>query len=50
MEKETVTFEITHLDGEVVKHTFDLSKKDEVRNFYKSFMERNLITGWEIVQ
>ena len=50
MEKETVTFEVTHLDGEVVKHAFDFSKKDEVRDFYKTFMERNLIAGWEIIQ
>jgi len=50
MEKNTVVFEIIHLDGSVVQHAFDLSKKDEVRNFYKSFYAQGLITGWEIVQ
>jgi hypothetical protein len=50
MEKETVTFEIMHLDGSLARHAFDLSKKDEARNFYKSFLEQNLILSWEIIQ
>ena len=46
--KETIVFEITHLDGSVVKHAYDLAHKDKVRDFYKKLLKENLITGWGI--
>jgi hypothetical protein len=49
MEKETVLFETMHLDGSVTRHAFPLSRKDDVRDFYKAFMEMNLILSWEII-
>lgn len=46
--KETIVFEITHLDGSVVKHAYDLAHKDKARDFYKKLLKDNLITGWGI--
>ncbi len=46
--KETIVFEITHKDGSVVKHAYDLEHKDKARDFYKKLLKENLIIGWGI--
>lgn len=43
-----IVFEITHLDGSVARHSYDLDLKDKAREFYKKLFKDNLIAGWGI--
>jgi hypothetical protein len=43
-----IVFEITHLDGSVARHSYDLDLKDKAREFYKRLFKDNLIAGWGI--
>jgi len=45
---EQIVFEITHLNGSVSRHSYDLDLKDKAREFYKQLFKDNLIIGWGI--
>lgn len=45
---EQIVFEITHLNGSVSRHSYDLDLKDKAREFYKQLLKDNLIIGWGI--